>query len=358
MDSLKRTILYDKHVALGAHLIDFGGFHMPLYYTTITDEHHQVRNDVGMFDVSHMGQIVLQGKDALKFSNYVLSANIQVTDKIQYALLLNDDGGIIDDLMVYPFSENQILLVVNASNIEKDVNHLNQLKKDYQVDVRNLSDAFNCLAIQGPRSYEVLSDIFDTLPKHSSDYIFSTDERGPLLISRSGYTGEDGFEIYAHDQFTQTLWDKLYQAGVTPIGLGARDTLRFEAGMPLYGQEMDESINPFEAGLSFAVDLNKDDFIGKTSSQFNKDNLLRKSVGFELLEKNIARTGYEVYKDGTKIGYVTTGYLTPTTKKALGFALIDVKYAKVDTKIEIKIRNKFVQALVRNKRFIQKNNKV
>ncbi len=358
MDSLKRTSLYDKHVTLGAHLIDFGGFHMPLYYTTITDEHHQVRNDVGMFDVSHMGQIVLQGKDALKFANFVLSANIQVTDKIQYALLLNDKAGIVDDLMVYPFSDNQILLVVNASNIQKDVHHLNQFIKNYEVDIRNLSDAFNCLAIQGPRSFEVLSKIFDTLPKHSSDYMFFSDEGGPLLISRSGYTGEDGFEIYAHDQFMLTLWDKLYQAGVTPIGLGARDTLRFEAGMPLYGQEMDESINPFEAGLAFAVDLNKEKFIGKTACLSAKVNLSRKSVGFELLEKNIARTGYEVYKDGTKIGYVTTGYLTPSTKKALGFALIDVKYAKLDTKIEIKIRNKFVQALVRNKRFIQKNNKV
>ncbi len=358
MDNLKRTSLYEKHVALGAHLIDFGGFHMPLYYTSIANEHHLVRKQVGMFDVSHMGQIVIQGKDALKFTNYVLTASIEVSNKMQYALLLNEHGGILDDLMVYPFSSDQILLVVNASNIEKDYQHILSLIRGYDAQLRDLSSDFNCIAIQGPESFDKLSQIFDSLPKHSSEFIFLHNQNGPLLISRSGYTGEDGFEVYVHDAYANQIWDKLYTLGVHPIGLGARDTLRFEAAMPLYGNEMNETINPIEAGLTFGVDFNKTDFIGKTALLKYKDNPLRKSIGFEPVEKNIARSGYEVYKDEQLIGYVTTGYLSPTTNQPLGFALIDINYAKLGTIIDIKIRNKFVPAVVRNKKFINKNNKV
>jgi aminomethyltransferase len=358
MNNLKRTSLYEKHVALGANLIDFGGFHMPLYYTSIAIEHHLVRKHAGMFDVSHMGQIVVEGKDALKFVNYVLTSSIEISHKMQYALLLNEAGGILDDLMVYPFSSEQILMVVNASNIDKDYNHILGFTKDFDVRLRNLSEDFNCIAVQGPESFSMLSQIFDNLPKHSSEYIFSHDENGPLLISRSGYTGEDGFEVYLHDSFAQIIWDKLYSAGVHPIGLGARDTLRFEAAMPLYGNEMDETVNPIEAGLTFGVDFNKAEFIGKTALLKYKDNPLRKNVGFELQEKNIARHGYEVYANDQIIGHVTTGYLSPTTNQALGFALIDINYSKLGTIIYINIRNKFVPAVVRNKKFINKNNKV
>src|SRR5690554_4525483 len=358
MDNLKRTSLYEKHVSLGANLIDFGGFHMPLYYTSITQEHHAVRNDVGMFDVSHMGQLVIEGKDALKFVNFVVSAQIEVSTKIQYGLLLNESGGILDDLMVYPFSAEQILLVVNASNIDKDLKHLLHHKNDFVVNIRDLSSDFSCIALQGPRSYVTLSKLFDNLPKHSLDYFFSHNENGPLLISRSGYTGEDGFEVYVYGDYAHKLWDALIHFGVTPAGLGARDTLRFEAAMPLYGQEMDASINPIEAGLGFAVNFDKPDFLGKMALVSYKENPKRKNVGFELLEKNIARSGYEVYFDNKYIGHVTTGYLSPTTQKAIGFALIDINYTKLGTIIDIKIRNKFVKAVVRNKKFIQKNNKV
>lgn len=358
MDNLKRTSLYQKHVDLGANLIDFGGFNMPLYYTSIAQEHHLVRNNVGMFDVSHMGQIVISGKDTLKFVNFVVSSHIEITSKIQYALLLNDEGGIIDDLMVYPFSEGQILLVINASNIQKDLNHLFSLTSDFDVLIRNLSTDFNCIAIQGPNSFSILSQIFDDLPKHTSDYIYGHNEKGPLLISRSGYTGEDGFEIYAHDAYIHEIWDSLYTLGVQPIGLGARDTLRFEAGMPLYDHEISDTINPIEAGLSFAVDFNKDYFVGKTALLRYKEQPLRKVVAFELLERNIARSGYEVFADNIQIGHVTTGYLSPTTNLAIGFALVDINYASLGTIIYIKVRQKLVKAVVRNKRFINKNNKV
>lgn len=358
MDNLKTTSLYQKHVDLGANLIDFGGFHMPLYYTSIALEHHQVRKDVGMFDVSHMGQILIEGKDALAYANYVLSSTTELRYQNQYALLLQSDGGIIDDLMVYPFSSDQILLVVNASNIEKDFNHLSSIIHSFDIHLRNISDKFNCIAVQGPNSFNILSKLFKDLPKHSSDFMFTHNEHGPLLISRSGYTGEDGFEIYTYDTYASLIWDDLYKLGVKPIGLGARDTLRFEAGMPLYGNEMNETINPIEAGLGFAVDFKKEDFIGKNALLAYKENPLRKNVGFELLEKNIARSGYEIYKDDQLIGQVTTGYLSPSTNLALGFALIDINYAKLGTIIDVKIRNKFVKAVVRNKKFINKNNKV
>ncbi|WP_084027020.1 glycine cleavage system aminomethyltransferase GcvT [Acholeplasma granularum] len=358
MNNLRKTFLHSKHVSLGANLINFGGFDMPLYYTSIAEEHHFVRNNCGIFDVSHMGQIVISGEDALNFSNYILTAKIEVSRKIQYALLVNDKGNIVDDLMVYPFSEDQILLVVNASNIEKDYDHLLNNKEKFDVVIRNISDSFGCIAIQGPESFNKMSKIFKNLPLHSSDYMYFNDENGPLLISRSGYTGEDGFEVYAHDSYINQIWDKLYDDGVKPIGLGARDTLRFEAAMPLYGNEMDETINPFEAGLGFAVDFTKTDFFARNILINQKDTLTRKSVALELIDKNIARSGYEVFFEGTKIGFITTGYLSPTTKKALAFALIDINYAKLGSTVDIMIRNKYYKAIIRNKKFINKNNKI
>lgn len=354
MDNVKNTFLYQKHLKLGANLTNFGGFNMPLFYTTIALEHEAVRNNIGVFDVSHMGQIIIKGSDAYKYANYILSNKIIKSTKITYSFLLNELGGIIDDLMVYPLNDNEVMLVVNAGNIDKDYSHLIKHKKDFNVDIINQSDNLGCLAIQGPNSFNVLSNYYNELPKYSNEFLINNN----IIISRSGYTGEDGFEVYGDETEITKLWDYLIKNFVTPIGLGARDTLRFEAAMPLYGNELTENINPIEAGLSFAVDFNKDSFIGKDALVKAKENQKRKIVALELIERNIAREGYLVYKDNKEIGYITTGYLTPTTKKALAFALIDIKYANIDQTLTIKIRKKDVKAKVRNKNFIKKNNKI
>lgn len=358
MSELKKVFLNDHHQNLGANLTPFGGFNMPLYYSTIADEHHAIRNDVGVFDVSHMGEIHITGKDTLMFLNYVLSNNIQPSSKTTYTFILNELGNIIDDLLVYTPNELESLLVVNASNIDKDLKHLIEHSTNFDVLIRDRSNEFGCLAIQGPNSSNVLSKLFDKIPKHTNEFFYNLDNDNPTLISRTGYTGEDGFEIYGNAIFITKVWEELMELEVLPVGLGARDTLRFEAGMPLYGNELSESINPVEAGLTFAVDFKKDDFIGKDVLFKYKDKPLRKLIALELIDKNIARAGYLVYKDGEESGYITTGYLTPTTKKALAFALVKIKHAKIGTIMTIKIRNKDVKAVVRNKSFIKKNNNI
>ncbi|MBN3490625.1 glycine cleavage system aminomethyltransferase GcvT [Acholeplasma equirhinis] len=358
MSELKKTILYEKHQSVGATIVEFGGFLMPLYYTTIPIEHHTIRNEVGMFDVSHMGEILIKGKDALKFANYILSSNIVVSNKMQYGFLLYENGTIVDDLMVYPFSEDKILLVVNASNTDKDFEHILKYTNGFDITVENRSNDFGEIAVQGPKSFDTLSKLFKSLPEHSGDFGSFPYEDGYLLISRSGYTGEDGFEIYGSNEEILNLWDKFYNLGITPCGLGCRDTLRFEAAMPLYGHEIDNTINPFEAGLTFAVDLTKEDFVGKAALTVLKDNIKRKVVGLELLERNVPRQGYPVFAGETEIGRITTGYLSPSTNLPIAMALIDSNYAKIGTNIYVSIRNKMIPAVVRNKKFIEKKNKV
>ncbi len=358
MEENKKTILYEKHQGLGATIVPFGGFLMPLYYSNISDEHHSVRTNVGMFDVSHMGEILITGKDAYAFINYVLTSNISFKPSIQYGLLLHPNGFVIDDLMVYTLGLNEILLVVNASNTLKDFVHLQNEAKNFNVIVSDVSDNYGLIAVQGPNSYQVLSKLIPNLPESSSMFHNYTFEGEDLLISRSGYTGEDGFEVYANLQTTIKLWDILYQMGVNPIGLGARDTLRFEAAMPLYGHEISDEINPIEAGLSFACDFSKPNFIGKDALLLYKEDIKRKSVGIELLEKNIARADYKVFYEDQEIGYITTGYLSPSTKKAIAMALIDINYAKLGTIVYVKIRDKMIKAIIRNKKFIEKKNKL
>lgn len=358
MTELKKTTLFENHQKLGANLVEFGGFMMPLYYSNIADEHHAVRNNVGMFDVSHMGEIVVKGLDALKFVNYVLSSKIISSDKMQYGILLNENGGAVDDLMAYVFHDDHILLVVNASNKDKDFKHLKSLSKGFNVELVDETEACGEIALQGPKSFEVLSTLFNNLPLESMKFGLYEYMEQTVLISRSGYTGEDGFEIYANPQTTILLWEALYKLGVKPCGLGARDTLRFEAAMPLYGHELDESINPFEARLTFALDLSKDAFVGKNALLSYKENPKRKIVGIELLERNVARQGYEVYYENQLIGHITTGYLSPTTQLPIAMALIDINYAKIGTELSILIRNKIIPAKVRDKKFYKKKNKI
>lgn len=354
---LQKTILNQAHKDIGATLIDFNGFEMPLYYTTIQSEHLAVRNDVGMFDCSHMGEIFVEGKDTYKFLDFVLSQRILKNNKIQYALILNEQGGIKDDLMVYPLSDDKALLVVNASNTLKDFEHLLNYTNGFDITVTNKSSSYGLIALQGPHAYKVLQALkIEELPS-SMEFRVTSLLNHEIIYSRSGYTGEDGYEFYGNSDIIQKLWSEFYKLNVKPIGLGARDTLRFEAAMPLYGNELGEDINPFEAGLKFSVDMTKDDFIGKKALLTLENNVNKKLVGFELLEKNVARSHYNIYKNDVKIGYVTTGYISISTQKAIGLAYVDLQFSKIGTEIEIEIRNKRVKAIIRDKKFIKKNNK-
>lgn len=357
---MKKTSLYENHLKLNAKMIEYAGYLMPVYYQGIQSEHHSVRTHMGVFDVSHMGEFLIEGKDALKCVNYLVTNNItDDSSKVTYALLLNDQGYPLDDLLVYVVGNEKILLVVNAGNKEKDFDWVLSKVKDFDCTARDISDDFSQIAIQGPKTQDIIDNILDATVSDLSfmHYKVVPYNEGHVIVSRTGYTGEDGFEIYGYHNFITNLWDDAIALDVTPCGLGARDTLRFQANLPLYGHEISETITPYEAGLGFAVKLDKEDFIGKDACIKHKEEKTRKSVGFELLEKNIPRHGYEVYKDDQLIGHVTTGYLLAGVEKPIGLALIDKEFGKLENEIFIKIRNKMVIARIRNKKFYTKNYK-
>lgn len=358
----KKTPLYDEHVKLGGKVVDYAGWLLPVQYEGLIPEHNAVRNKAGLFDVSHMGGIVVKGKDALAFLQYLLTNDIASIEdnEIIYTLMCYPDGGVVDDFLVYRYGEEEYLLVVNAANTDKDFKWMIDNKKDFNIIIENKSDQIAIIAIQGPESKNILQkltdyDLSNMKPFHFEKKVNVADVE--CMVSRTGYTGEEGFEIYAPNDGVVKVWNSLLEAGkdngIQPAGLGCRDTLRFEAGMPLYGNEMSEEINPLEAGLKFFVKLDKEeDYIGKDAlNKIWSEGLKRKSVGFELLGRGIPREGYEVFKDDEKIGHVTTGYMSPTLKKSIGVALIDAKYAKLDTEIDIMIRNKPVKAVTIKKRF-------
>lgn len=357
---MKKTSLYENHLKLNAKMIEYAGYLMPVYYQGIQAEHHSVRTQIGVFDVSHMGEFLIEGKDALMFVNYLVS-NIIVDDssKVTYALLLNEQGYPLDDLLVYVVGKEKILLVVNAGNKEKDFDWVSSKVEGFNCIVRNISDDFSQIAIQGPKTQDMIDKILDATVSDLSfmHYKVVPYKEGHVIVSRTGYTGEDGFEIYGYHNFITDLWNDSLALDATPCGLGARDTLRFQANLPLYGQEISEEITPYEAGLGFAVKLDKEKFIGKNACIKHKEEKTRKLVGFELLEKNIPRHGYEVYKDEQLIGHVTTGYLLSGLDKPIGLALIQKEYGKLEHEIVIKIRHKMVPARIRNKKFYTKNYK-
>ncbi len=355
----KKTPLYESHLTLGANMTNFGGFLMPLYYSGITQEHLAVRQKAGMFDVSHMGEILIKGPDALTFINQV-STNLitDVKQKMTYTLLVNDQGYPLDDLMVYLLDETKILLVVNAANTDKDFDWLLSLSSSYDVTLENISDTYGEIALQGPLSEKFLSPYISNLPTKSMTFEVTQLFGEFVIVSRSGYTGEDGFEIYAKPDLIIKLWDVLLHDGVTPCGLGCRDTLRFEANMPLYGHELSDSISPVEAGLTYGLAFDKPKFIGKDALLTIKTNQVRKLVGIELLERNIPRADYPVYYEEQKIGFVTTGYLSPTVQKPIALALIELSYSKIGTPIFVEIRGRKIPAIIRNRKFYQKNNHI
>ena len=355
----KQTCLHDKHVSLGAFMAPFGGFDMPIQYAGIAPEHMAVREHVGLFDVSHMGEVTVRGRDAERYVNHIFTNDVtsMPVGKILYGMMCYDDGGTVDDLLVYKMGEQDFFLVINASNIDKDWAWMQQHAKGFDIDLQNRSDYYGQIAVQGPEAEDVVGRVLG-LP--CSDLVFYTVKTiGDVIISRTGYTGEDGFEIYASHDYIRDCWDKLIAAGVQPCGLGCRDTLRFEVGLPLYGDELSEQISPVMAGLTMFVKLDKPEFIGKEAlAQQKAEGPAKKLVGIELHDKAIPRHGYTVLAaDGQPIGEVTTGYHTLSTDKSVCMALIDSQYAKLGTDVQIQIRKKVFPGTVVKKQFYNKSYK-
>lgn len=354
---MKKTVLYDTHIALGGKMVDFAGFNMPISYSSINEEHKSVRENAGVFDVCHMGEIRITGIDSEKYLEHLLPnrMNTMVDGQIRYAPMCYPNGHSVDDLLVYRMHQEEFLLIVNGSNIEKDYEWMLENSEGFELEIVNQSDSYGLIALQGPESVRILSQLTDyDLQKlkyyYFTDSVTLLDE--PVVISRTGYTGEDGFEILGSNQVIKDLFVKLTNLGAKPCGLGARDTLRFEAAMPLYGHELSDEINPLEAGLKYFIDFDKD-FIGKKALlEYNKMHDKRKLVGLELLDKGIARSDYTVLsEDHMVIGHITTGYKSPTLNTVLALALIDAAYSALGTNLYVEIRDKLVPAKIINKRF-------
>lgn len=358
----KKTCLHDKHVALGANMVPFGGFDMPLYYSDITTEHMAVRQAVGVFDVSHMGEVRVTGPEAEKFVQHIFTNDVAGAEygKIFYGMMLYPHGGTVDDLLVYKMGENDFLLVINAANIDKDYAWISEQIKGFDAVADNQSDHYGQLAIQGPGAEALMTPVLGLECTELTFYTFKEIEVNGenVIVSRTGYTGEDGFEVYGSHDFIRQAWDKLIAAGVQPCGLGCRDTLRFEVGLPLYGDELTDDISPVMAALSMFVKLDKPEFIGRDACAEQKENgIKQKVVGIELQDKGIPRHGYPVCAEGKEIGYVTTGYKSPSTGKCICMALIDAAYSKLDTPVEVMIHGKARRGTVCKKRFYQKSYK-
>lgn len=351
-NELKRTPLFDEYAKHGGKTIDFGGWDLPVQFSSIKEEHDAVRNRAGLFDVSHMGEIFVEGPAALNYLQKLLSNDISKiqTGGAQYTAMCYETGGVVDDLLTYKLDDNRYLLCVNASNIEKDYAWMLE-HAEGDVTITNKSDEYAQIALQGPLAQEVLQALTDFDLSAISYFKFKDNVNvagESVLVSRSGYTGEDGFELYGTPEAIVTLWRKILEdERVIPTGLGARDTLRFEACLPLYGQELSQDISPLEAGIGFVVKLAKDpQFIGQAALIAQKEaGLPRKSIGIEMIDKGIPRHGYKVFKGGKEIGEITTGTQSPMTKRNIGLALIDATFAEVGIELEIEIRGKMLKAV-------------
>jgi aminomethyltransferase len=361
MNKVRQTCLHDKHLELGATMVEFGGFDMPLLYqhAGIAPEHMAVRERVGLFDVSHMGEVTVCGKDAERYVNHIFTNDVtgMPIGKILYGMMCYENGGTVDDLLVYKVGENSFFLVINASNIDKDWAWMQQHAKGFKIDLQNRSDFYGQIALQGPESEDVMERVLGLACAELKFYTCKVVE--DIIISRTGYTGEDGFEVYGSHDFIRDCWDRLIAAGVQACGLGCRDTLRFEVGLPLYGDELSEDITPIMAGLGMFVKLDKAEFIGKEAlAKQKEEGPAKKLVGIELFDKAIPRHGYTVLNmDGEPIGEVTTGYHALSTDKSVCMALVDSQYAKLDTEVQIQIRKKVFPGKVVKKQFYQKSYK-
>lgn len=368
METLKRTPLYEEHKKLNAKIVPFAGFEMPLQFTSIIDEHINVRTKVGIFDVSHMGEIWIKGRDSLKLVQKVSSNNAKKlsVNQVQYSGLLTEEGTFVDDMLVYKIKEEDYLLVVNASNINKDYEFIKKYAKDFDVIVENKSDITAQIAIQGPNALALLSEIIKGIEPASIKYYwfgygeFNGEE---VLVSRTGYTGEDGFEVYLSNINAPKLWQELLQKGekygIKPVGLGARDTLRLEACMALYGNDIDETTTPLEADLAWILKFDKEeDFNGKEILLKQKEEgIKRKLIAFELIENGIPRHGMECYDEKEKIGFVTSGTMAPFLKKPIGMAYLRIDKCNVGEEFYVDIRGRKVKAKVVNKPFYKREKK-
>jgi len=355
---LRQTPLFDSYGKLGAKVIDFGGWALPVQFSGILDEHEAVRTKAGLFDVSHMGEVLVEGKDAEQYINLLVTNDVTklAINQAQYTAMCYPDGGTVDDLLVYKLEDEKYLLVINAANIEKDFNWMQQHAKG-SMTLQNISNETAQLAIQGPKAEQILQKLtrIDLAKIESFKFAQHVELDGvtDVLVSRTGYTGEDGFELYLAADQVEALWEKLLEAGsedgLQPCGLGARDTLRLEARLALYGQELLGDISPLEAGIGFAVKLKKEsDFIGKSALLAQKEaGLARKLVGIEVTGRGIPRHGYKVFSEsGIEIGVVTSGTQSPSLKKSIGLALISEEHTQVGTSLKVEIRNKLIDAIV------------
>ncbi len=364
---MKKTPLYEIHQGLGGRIIDFGGWALPVQYKGIVEEHLNVRQRAGLFDVSHMGEITCEGAGAEAYIQKMITNDISglKEGQIAYSPMCYENGGVVDDLLIYKISNAKFLIIVNASNTDKD---FEWMKKNLSGDtvLENLSGKYAQLALQGPLSEAILQKLTDYPLAEIKFFNFKKNVNLSginALISRTGYTGEDGFEVYIDPSDAEKMWHLIMQAGedegLIPAGLGARDTLRFEAALPLYGHEISADITPFEAGLNKFVKINKPmDFIGKKALTEQKEKgVERKLIAFQMVDRGLPREGYEVTINGQKIGFVTTGGFSPSLKINIGLALISSDYSKIGTEIGINIRGKAVKAEVVKKPFYSKKYK-
>ncbi len=353
---MKKTALYDKHVTLGAKMVPFAGFEMPVNYGSQIEEHHAVRKSVGMFDVSHMGEFIVKGPYALDLIQKVSSNDAAklTPGRVQYSCMPNDKGGIVDDLLVYMLKSGEYMLVVNASNIEKDWEWIRN-HNDMEAELDNISDNISLLAVQGPNAIHVIQKLTKLNLSEIPYYHFGvgniSDITDGIIISATGYTGAGGFEIYMYNEYAPAVWDAIMEAGqeydIKPAGLGARDTLRLEMGFALYGNDIDDTTSPIEAGLGWITKFTKDfinsDFLKKQKEEGPE----RRLVGFEMVEKGIPRHGYDLLNEkGEKIGHVTSGTMSPSLGIGIGMGYVQSEYAKLGTELLVAVRNRRLKARV------------
>ena len=358
----KRTCLYDRHVALGALVQPFGGFDMPIQYSSIIEEHNAVRQHCGVFDVSHMGETFISGEDAERFVNHIFTNDVTGAPigQIFYGMRCYPDGGTVDDLLVYKMGEQLYFLVINAANIDKDMEWIMTSAEGFNVNIDHCSERYGQLAVQGPEAETVMEEVLQIPCK---DLVFYTAKTlnvdgVEVIVSRTGYTGEDGFEIYGSHEYIVNQWDKLMESGrCKPCGLGCRDTLRFEVGLPLYGDELSQDISPVMAGFSMFCKFDKPEFIGKEALLKQKtEGVARRLRGLMLDDRAVPRHGYKVLKDGVEVGEVTTGYRLISVDQSCAVALVDSSL-KLGDRVEVQIRKKTFPATIVKKKFYDKHYK-
>ncbi len=360
---MKKTKFYSIHEKLGAKIVEFAGYYMPIQYSSIIAEHKSVRNSVGVFDVSHMGEIFITGDKALDFVQQITinDASVLFPGRVQYSAMCYPDGGIVDDLLVYKLSDDKFMLVVNASNIEKDYNWMLENNR-FGVEIKNLSDDYSLLAVQGPKSKDVVQKICDkNLDLEYYHFMYAKVAGIDMLVSRTGYTGELGYELYfiGDEKTAEHVWNELFNAGnefnIQPVGLAARDSLRLEMGFCLYGNDIDQTTNPLEAGLGWITKLKKQDFIGKDALlKIKSEGLKRKLVPLVTEEKAFPRKGYEIKSDGRSVGTITSGTVSPVLDKAIALGYVETDFASENTKLNFIIRGREVPAVVTKLPFVKK----